>query len=79
MMYGIFSSGAPSYSDTLNIGLLNDKTNLVTAGGFLFVSGVSCVALESVARRLIAAFGPQGLGSVGEGKSIEDELARYGV
>jgi hypothetical protein len=55
MTYGVFSSGAPQFSDTLNIGLLNDKTNLVLAGGFAFLSGVLCIGLESVARRVIDA------------------------
>jgi hypothetical protein len=55
MVYGVFSSGAPELSDTLNLGLLNDKTNLTIAGGFCFGTGLLCVALESVARRLLNA------------------------
>lgn len=51
-LYGLFSSGAPADSDTLNIGLLNDKTNLVLTGGFMFSAGLLCMALENVARRL---------------------------
>jgi uncharacterized membrane protein YgdD (TMEM256/DUF423 family) len=55
MMYGLFSSGAPPFSDTLNIGLLNDKSNLTLIGGFAFLGGLVCLALESAVRRLIDA------------------------
>ena len=39
MLFGLLKSGAAEYSDTLNIGLLNDKTNLVMFGGFTSVVG----------------------------------------
>jgi hypothetical protein len=39
VLYGLFSSGAPAYSETLNLGLLNDKTNTVIAGSSVFTSG----------------------------------------
>ena len=55
ILFGIFSRGAPEYSETLNIGLLNDKTNITIAGGFAFTSGIICLAVESLARRLINA------------------------
>jgi hypothetical protein len=51
--FGFLSSGAPSYSDTLNIGLLNDKTNLVLIGGFMFVSGIICLAVETAILRVL--------------------------
>jgi len=39
MLIGYGMSGAAEYSDTLNIGLLNDKSNAVVAGGFVALSG----------------------------------------
>jgi hypothetical protein len=53
--FGFFSSAAPSYSDTLNIGLLNDKTNTVLVGGFMFSSGIVCLAVGSALRQILAA------------------------
>ena len=55
MTYGLFSSGAAPYSETLNLGLLNDKTNLTIAGGFAFTSGLLIAAIESMARRIVRA------------------------
>jgi hypothetical protein len=46
--YGLAMSGAPQYSDTLNIGLLNDKSNIVNIGGFCFVSGIILFAAETI-------------------------------
>ena len=79
MAFGILSSGAPSYSETLNLGLLNDKTNLVIGGGFLFTSGVVCAALESTIRRLGEVINPTVEGSKEVSDGLEKELSRYGV
>ncbi|WP_257550281.1 hypothetical protein [Sphingopyxis sp. DBS4] len=48
MAIGFFQSGAPTYSDTLNIGLLNDKSNLIAVGGYLFVGGMVLHAKEAI-------------------------------
>jgi hypothetical protein len=52
MLSGFLMSGAPEYSETLNIGLLNTKTNLVIAGGFVGLSGGMFVAAEYLVQRL---------------------------
>lgn len=52
LLGGLMKSGAPEYSDTLNIGLLNDKTNLVLAGGFLSVCGAIFASSGMVIQRL---------------------------
>jgi hypothetical protein len=52
VIYGLFASGAPQYSETLNIGLLNDKTNMVIAGGFAFTSGSTFLGIGAVLTRL---------------------------
>jgi hypothetical protein len=52
VLYGLFASGAPEFSETLNIGLLNDKTNLVIAGGLAFTSGFVLVAAEAIIEQL---------------------------
>ena len=57
VLYGLFASGAPQYSETLNIGLLNDKTNMVIAGGFSFTSGTTLLALAEVMTRMSLALG----------------------
>jgi hypothetical protein len=48
LAYGLFASGAPEDSETLNLGLLNDKTNMVLAGGFAFASGSVFLAAAAV-------------------------------
>ncbi|MGV7120940.1 hypothetical protein [Sphingopyxis sp. 550A] len=48
MAVGFFQSGAPTYSDTLNIGLLNDKSNLIAVGGYIFVGGMVLHAKEAI-------------------------------
>lgn len=40
------------YSSTLNIGLLNDQSNAITAGGFMAVCGAIFYAAGSVIREL---------------------------
>lgn len=52
VLYGLFASGAPQYSETLNIGLLNDKTNMVIAGGFVFSSGSIFLGISTILARL---------------------------
>jgi hypothetical protein len=52
VLYGLFASGAAEYSETLNIGLLNDKTNMVTAGGFSFTSGSIFLAARAILDRI---------------------------
>lgn len=48
MWFGYASSGAASYSDTLNIGMLNDKSNAVIIGGFVWLAGVVLLAAAEV-------------------------------
>jgi len=48
VLLGYGMSGAAEYSDTLNMGLLNDKTNMVLAGGFMAVSGAILFAASQV-------------------------------
>lgn len=50
--YGLLSSGAPAYSDTLNLGLLNDKSNFVILGGFAFTSGSVFLAVAALIDRI---------------------------
>jgi hypothetical protein len=52
VLYGLFASGAPQYSETLNIGLLNDKTNMVIAGGFSFTSGSILLAVGAILKEV---------------------------
>lgn len=52
MALGFFMSGAAGYSGTLNIGLLNDKTNLVMIGGFITVSGTICVVVSELFEKM---------------------------
>lgn len=52
IFYGLTASGAPEGSDTLNIGLLNDKTNAVLAGGFCFTSGAIFLAGGAILKKL---------------------------
>ena len=48
MAFAYFQSGAPTYSDTLNIGLLNAKSNLIAVGGYLFVGGMVLHAKDAI-------------------------------
>jgi hypothetical protein len=52
MALGYFQSGAPGFSDTLNIGLLNDKSNLIAVGGYVFVGGIVLHAKEAIVEAL---------------------------
>lgn len=54
VLLGLFKSGAAEYSDTLNMGLLNDKTNLTLTGGFTSVVGAIFAAAGIVADKLNA-------------------------
>jgi hypothetical protein len=74
MVYGLFSSGAPSDSETLNLGLLNDKTNLVSAGGFLFTSGAIFAAASAILTKLQDAL-PKETGGH-NAQSVESPLDR---
>ena len=49
---GISMSGAASYSDTLNIGLLNSKSNTVICGCFLFLSGIVLMVGDRIINEL---------------------------
>lgn len=53
VLYGLFASGAPEHSETLNIGLLNDKTNMVIAGGFSFTSGSIFLAIRAILNEMV--------------------------
>ena len=46
IVYGFNMSGAAPDSETLNIGLLNDKQNVVLASGFASVVGAVFTAAE---------------------------------
>jgi hypothetical protein len=48
-VFGFFKSGAAEYSETLNIGLLTDKTNMVLAGGFMATIGAIFYATHVIA------------------------------
>ena len=74
MAYGIGSSGAAEYSDTLNIGLLNDKSNLVMAGGFLAVCGTILIAAASI---VVAFKGGEALSR--DARAEGDELLSTGA
>lgn len=50
--YGLLSSGAPEHSSTLNVGLLNDKSNYVAIGGFSFTGGAIFFAAGAIIRHL---------------------------
>jgi hypothetical protein len=52
VLVALTKSGAAEYSDTLNIGLLNDKTNMTLAGGFTGVVGAIFAATGAVVERL---------------------------
>lgn len=55
MLFGLVKSGAAEYSDTLNVGLLTEKTNLVLVGGFAQVIGAIFQATSSIMERLGAS------------------------
>lgn len=55
LLFGVLKSGAAEYSNTLNIGLLNDKTNLTLAGGFTAIIGAIFAAAGTVLEQLQAA------------------------
>lgn len=48
LLIGFGMSGSAEYSDTLNIGLLNDKSNLIMTGGFMSVCGVVFIATDMI-------------------------------
>ena len=52
---------ANEYSDTLNIGLLNDQNNLIIFGGFWFVSGIVLIAASRIADAIIKDRNPSAL------------------
>lgn len=52
MLIGYAKEGAPAYSDMLNIGLLNDKSNLVAIGGTLTLAGVLFMCTAILAGRI---------------------------
>lgn len=52
LLAGLLKSGAAEYSDTLNIGLLNDKTNLTLAGGFAAVVGAIFASASILAEKI---------------------------
>jgi hypothetical protein len=70
MLYGLLSSGAPTDSETLNLGLLDDKSNTVSAGGFLFTSGAVFVAASAIIGALRDAL----LKQVSDGNSPEESI-----
>lgn len=47
-LLGLFLPGAPGYSDNLNLGLLNGKTNYTVAGAALFVGGAVLAAAGEI-------------------------------
>lgn len=49
---GFFMSGAPGYSTTLNLGLLNDKLILAIAGAALFLGGLVLIVSGTVLKHL---------------------------
>ncbi|WP_148649442.1 hypothetical protein [Novosphingobium barchaimii] len=49
-VYALLKSGAAEYSETLNIGLLNDKTNLMMMGGSLAIVGAIFIAVGALLR-----------------------------
>ena len=48
VLAGLMMQTTAEYSDTLNIGLLNDQTNRVLMGGFSFVGGIVLIAAASI-------------------------------
>lgn len=52
MSWGFFMESTVGYSGTLNIGLLNDKSNLVMIGGFLTVSGTICIVVSELIEKM---------------------------
>lgn len=60
LIAGLAMSGAAEYSDTLNVGLLNTKTNLVLAGGFTAVVGAVFTAVAFVLQAIGLSSGAQG-------------------
>ena len=52
MLIGYMKRGTAEYSSMLNIGLLNDKANLVSIGGVITLSGVIFVCTAILASRI---------------------------